>query len=239
MEVRLQKVLSAAGLGSRRKCEEYITAGRVSVDGVVVAELGSRVDPDTAVIRVDGVRIAQAQGHVVYALNKPRGVVTAMSDERAECVGDLVAHLGVRLFHVGRLDADTEGLLLLTNDGELAQRLGHPAHGVVKTYVAKVRGRVERGLARQVMAGVDVEGRPVAVTDCAVLDMADAASVVRVSIHEGRNRVLRRMFDYLGHPVIDLVRVQIGPVALGTLRSGQVRQLTHAELGRLYSAAGL
>jgi 23S rRNA pseudouridine2605 synthase len=239
VEVRLQKVLSAAGLGSRRKCEEFISAGRVTVDGVVTDELGSRVDPDTAVIRVDGVRIAQAQGHVVYALNKPRGVVTAMSDDRAECVGDLVAHMDVRLFHVGRLDADTEGLLLLTNDGELAQRLGHPSHGIVKTYVVKVRGRVDRALARQVLAGVDVEGRDVAVTDCTVTDTADAASVVRLSIHEGRNRIIRRMFEQLGHPVIDLVRVQVGPVSLGALRSGQLRQLSREELGRLYEAAGL
>ena len=135
MEVRLQKVLAAAGLGSRRKCEEFIAQGRVSVDGVTVDELGSRVDPDTQVIRVDGVRIAQAAGHVVIALNKPAGVVTTMSDPHGRpCVGDLVADVPERLFHVGRLDSDTEGLLLLTNDGELAQRLGHPSYGIEKTY---------------------------------------------------------------------------------------------------------
>lgn len=134
-EVRLQKVLASAGLGSRRKCEEFITAGRVSVNGEVIDELGSRVDPDVDIIHVDGVRIAQTSGHIVVALNKPRGVVTTMSDDQGrECVGDLVAEFEQRLFHVGRLDADTEGLLLLTNDGELSQRLGHPSHGIVKTY---------------------------------------------------------------------------------------------------------
>lgn len=240
MEVRLQKVLAAAGLGSRRKCEEYIASGRVSVDGVVIDELGSRVDPDVSVIRVDGVRIAQAQGHVVFALNKPRGVVTAMSDPHgARCVGDLVAHLDVRLFHVGRLDADTEGLLLLTNDGELAQRLGHPSHGVVKTYVVKVSGAVDRALPRQIEAGVAVDGVPVAVTSCQVVDSHRAETVIRLAIHEGRNRIIRRLFEQLGHPVLELVRVQVGPIALGKLRSGELRAVSHAELGKLYAAVGL
>jgi 23S rRNA pseudouridine2605 synthase len=238
--IRLQKVLASAGLGSRRKCEEFITAGRVTVNGEVVDELGSRVNPDVDVIHVDGVRIAQASGHIVVALNKPRGVVTSMHDEQGrECVGDLVAQYPHRLFHVGRLDADTEGLLLLTNDGELSQRLSHPSHGIVKTYFARVQGKVSKETIARIKAGVEIEGTPVAVTDCLMLDTAQNMSVVEISIHEGRNRILRKLFEELGHPVIDLVRTQIGPVKLGNLRSGYLRELTNKELGNLYNAVGL
>lgn len=240
MDVRLQKVLAAAGLGSRRKCEEYITAGRVTVNGEVVDELGSRVDPSQAVIRVDGVRIAQAQGHVVYALNKPRGVITAMSDPHGQaCVGDLVAHIETRLFHVGRLDADTEGLLLLTNDGELAQRLGHPSHGVVKTYVVRVRGHVDKTALRAIAEGVPIDGVPVAVDSCSIVAATATETVMRLAIHEGRNRIIRRMCEQLDHPVIHLVRVQVGPVALGGLASGHLREVSPRELGKLYAAVGL
>ncbi len=238
--IRLQKVLASSGLGSRRKCEEFITAGRVTVNGEVVDELGSRVNPDVDVIHVDGVRIAQASGQIVVALNKPRGVVTSMQDDQGrECVGDLVAEYPERLFHVGRLDADTEGLLLLTNDGELSQRLSHPSHGIVKTYFARVSGKVTKEQITQIKAGVVIEGTPVAVTDCLLLDTNSNMSVVEISIHEGRNRILRKLFEELGHPVIDLVRTQIGPVKLGNLRSGNLRELTNKELGNLYSAVGL
>lgn len=238
--IRLQKVLASAGLGSRRKCEEFITAGRVTVNGEVVDELGSRVNPDVDVIHVDGIRIAQASGHIVVALNKPRGVVTSMQDDQGrECVGDLVAEYPHRLFHVGRLDADTEGLLLLTNDGELSQRLSHPSHGIVKTYFARVQGKVTKEVIAQIKAGVEIEGTPVAVTDCLMLDTDNKVSVVEISIHEGRNRILRKLFEQLGHPVIDLVRTQIGPVKLGNLRSGNLRELTNKELGSLYSSVGL
>lgn len=238
--IRLQKVLASAGLGSRRKCEEFITAGRVTVNGEVMDELGARVDPDVDVIHVDGVRIAQTSGHVVVALNKPRGVVTTMSDEHGrECVGDYVAEFEQRLFHVGRLDADTEGLLLLTNDGELSQRLGHPSHGIIKTYLAKLDGRVTKEIIAQISAGVEIDGVPVAVTSCKLLETGKAHSIVEISIHEGRNRILRRLFDEVGHPVVDLVRTQIGPIVLGNLKSGLVRELTNKELGKLYSAVGL
>ena len=238
--IRLQKVLANAGLGSRRKCEEFITAGRVTVNGVIMDELGTRVNPDVDVIHVDGVRIAQASGHVVVALNKPRGVVTSMSDEHGrECVGDLVAEYPHRLFHVGRLDADTEGLLLLTNDGELSQRLSHPSHGIVKTYFARVEGRVPKDVITQIKNGIEVDGTPVAVTDCLLLDTNNKTSVIEISIHEGRNRILRRLFEQVGHPVIDLVRTQVGPVKLGQLRSGHLRELTNKELGKIYSAVGL
>jgi 23S rRNA pseudouridine2605 synthase len=157
--IRLQKVLAQAGLGSRRKCEEFITAGRVTVNGEVMDELGTRVNPDVDVIHVDGVRIAQTSGHVVVALNKPRGVVSSMADEHGrECVGDLVAEFPERLFHVGRLDAETEGLILLTNDGELSQRLSHPTHGIVKTYYAKVEGKVSKETIAKIKSGFPIDG---------------------------------------------------------------------------------
>jgi len=238
--IRLQKVLASAGLGSRRKCEEFIIAGRVSVNGEVIDELGARVHPEVDIIHVDGVRIAQASGHVVLALNKPRGVVTSMSDEHGrECVGDLVAEYPQRLFHVGRLDADTEGLLLLTNDGELSQRLSHPSHGIVKTYFARVQGRVSKETIVMINAGVVVDETAVEVTKCIMLDTNNTTSVIEISIHEGRNRILRRLFEQVGHPVQDLVRTQVGPVKLGPLRGGHLRELTNKELGKLYSAVGL
>lgn len=238
--IRLQKVLAQAGLGSRRKCEEFITAGRVSVNGEIMDELGTRVNPDVDVIHVDGVRIAQTSGHVVVALNKPRGVVSSMADEHGrECVGDLVAQFPERLFHVGRLDAETEGLILLTNDGELSQRLSHPTHGIVKTYYAKVEGRVSKETIAQIKSGFAIDGTNVAVTDCLLMDSNNKTSIIEISIHEGRNRILRRLFDEVGHPVIDLVRTQVGPVKLGQLKSGHLRELTNKELGKLYSAVGL
>jgi 23S rRNA pseudouridine2605 synthase len=239
-EIRLQKVLASAGLGSRRKCEEFITAGRVTVNGDVADELGTRVNPSVDIIHVDGVRIAQTSGHIVVALNKPRGVVTTMTDEHGrECVGDLVAEFEQRLFHVGRLDAETEGLLLLTNDGELSQRLGHPSHGIVKTYLARVSGRVTKSDIEKVLAGYPVEGTPVAVTACKIFETGKNQTVVEISIHEGRNRILRKLFDELGYPVIDLVRIKIGPVSLGSLKSGHLRVLENKELGKLYSSVGL
>jgi 23S rRNA pseudouridine2605 synthase len=239
-EIRLQKVLANAGLGSRRKCEEFIAAGRVTVDGVVVDELGSRVDPDTQIIHVDGVRIAQASGNVVYALNKPRGVVTTMSDPQGRpCVGDLIADMDVRLFYVGRLDADTDGLLLLTNDGELANRLGHPSHGISKTYVAKIQGLLSKQEFAQLLSGVLIEDRKLEVENARIIGTDNSSTVIELTIHEGRNRIVRRVFDELGHPVIDLVRTNVGPVALGRLRSGEIREVTHKELGSLYQAVGL
>lgn len=238
--IRLQKVLASAGLGSRRKCEEFISSGRVTVNDVLIDELGARVHPETDVIRVDGVRIAQAAGHVVVALNKPRGVVTSMSDEHnRECVGDLVEQYPERLFHVGRLDVDTEGLLLLTNDGELAQRLSHPTYGIEKTYFARVVGKVTKETMRAIKAGIVIEDRAVEVTSCLLVGTTNDNSVVELTIHEGRNRIIRRLFDEVGHPVVDLVRTQVGPVKLGALKSGHLREITNKELGKLYIAVGL
>ncbi|HZY74839.1 MAG TPA: pseudouridine synthase [Jatrophihabitantaceae bacterium] len=237
--VRLQKVLAAAGLGSRRACEELIASGRVSVDGVVVTELGSRVDPARAVIHVDGQRVNVRADLVYLALNKPRGVLSAMSDDRGRrTVADLVADRPERLFHVGRLDADTEGLLLLTNDGELAHRLMHPGFGVPKTYLATVPGPVPRTLGRRLRDGVQLEDGPVRVDAFRVVQQEgsgnDIRAIVEVVLHEGRNRIVRRMLDAVGHPVQRLVRTSIGPVRLGGQRPGTLRELTRDELGELF-----
>jgi 23S rRNA pseudouridine2605 synthase len=236
---RLQKVLAAAGVGSRRVCDELISQGRVTVDGEVAIP-GTRVDPQTAVIHVDGTRIPTRSEHVVLALHKPRGMASAMSDPRGRpCVGDLVADRDERVFHVGRLDVDTEGLLLLTNDGELANRIAHPSHGVAKTYVATVEGRVDPGLRARLRRPVDLEDGPVTVDHTRIVDSSDSRSVVEVTLHEGRNRIVRRLFDSLGHPVQRLVRTQVGPIKLAGLKAGHLREVTGTELQRLYTEVGL
>lgn len=237
--IRLQKVLAQAGFGSRRACEQLIADGRVEVDGRV-AVLGARVDPGRSVVRVDGTRVPTAPDVVVLALNKPRGVHSTMSDDRGRpCVGDYVADRRERLFHVGRLDADTEGLLLLTNDGELAHRLAHPSHGVQKTYVATVTGTVARDVGRRLRAGVDLEDGPVRVDSFRVVQALPGRTMVEVVLHEGRKHVVRRLLAELGHPVESLVRTRVGPVVLGQQRPGTVRVLSSGELGALYTSVGM
>jgi 23S rRNA pseudouridine2605 synthase len=235
--VRLQKVLAAAGLGSRRACEELIADGRVTVDGVV-AELGARVDPQTAVIHVDGDRVIVRDDLVYFALNKPRGVLSAMSDSRGRrTIGDLVGDRSERLFHVGRLDADSEGLLLLTNDGELAHRLMHPSFGVLKTYLATVPAPVSKQVGRRLRDGVVLEDGPVAVDSFRVVQTQGRQAIVEVVLHEGRKHIVRRLLDEVGHPVSRLVRTRIGPVHLGGQRVGTLRPLTRAELADLHRLA--
>src|ERR1700757_869716 len=196
--VRLQKVLSQAGIASRRAAEKLIGDGRVEVDGHVVTELGTRVDPDASVIRVDGVRVVVDDTLVYLALNKPRGMHSTMSDDRGRpCIGDLVERRvrgNKRLFHVGRLDADTEGLILLTNDGELAHRLMHPSHEVPKTYLATVSGKVPRGVGKKLRAGIELEDGLARVDEFAVVDAIPGKTLVRLTLHEGRNRIVRRLF---------------------------------------------
>ncbi len=235
--VRLQKVLAQAGIGSRRACEELIAVGRVEVDGNRVSTQGLRVDPERAVIRVDGMRIASAPGLVHLALNKPHGVISAMSDPQGRpCLGDLVEDQQQRLFHVGRLDADTEGLILLTNDGPLAHRLTHPSYGVHKTYLAEVPGPVSLAVGRRLRAGVQLEDGQVVVDAFRVVTSVDSGrALVEVMLHEGRKHIVRRLLAEVGHPVRQLVRTRIGPIALGDLRPGQIRPLTQKELGQLYA----
>lgn len=238
--IRLQKVLAKAGIASRRAAEQLILEGRVSVDGEVVTELGKRVDPTTAVIHVDGERVPTAPGVVVLMMNKPRGVITSMSDERGrECVGDLIGQWPKGIFHVGRLDADTEGLLLLTNDGELANRLGHPSHEVAKTYRATVRGPISKQALRDLREGIELDDGPIACDSARVIQRLTDRSLVEVVLHSGRNRIVRRMLDAVGYPVVDLVRTRIGPLHLGRMRPGEVRELEGADLRALYTAVNL
>lgn len=241
--VRLQKVLSQAGIASRRVAEKMILDGRVVVDGRTVTELGSRVDPDASEIRVDGARVLVDDTLVHLAINKPRGMHSTMSDDRGRpCVGDLVEHRvrgNKKLFHVGRLDADTEGLMLLTNDGELAHRLMHPSFEVPKTYLATVAGAMPRGIGKKLREGIELDDGPAHVDDFAVVDAIPGKTLVRVTLHEGRKRIVRRMLASVGFPVRELVRTEIGHVALGDQRPGSIRVLSRKEIGDLYLAVGM
>jgi 23S rRNA pseudouridine2605 synthase len=232
--IRLQKVLAAAGIGSRRACEELIAAGRVTVNGRP-ARLGLRIDPEQDVVVVDGAQIPTASGLTYLALHKPRGVLSTMSDERGRpCVGDLVADIAAPLHHVGRLDADSEGLLLLTNDGPLSHRLTHPSFGVTKTYLAEVEGTAGRGLERALKAGVDLDDGPVKADSARVLEAVGGRSVIELSLHEGRKHVVRRMLAELGFPVTRLIRTAVGPIRLGDLKPGKRRYLQPQEVQSLY-----
>lgn len=238
--IRLQKVLAAAGVGSRRHCEEMIGAGRVEVDGEIVRRFGARVDPQIQVIRVDGRRIPAREDLVYLALNKPTGVLTSMSDPRGRpTIADYLGDRGERLFHVGRLDYDTEGLMLLTNDGELAHRLAHPSYGVLKTYLADVAGPLTRDLGRRLMTGIELDDGLATADRFRVVERAGQRALVEITLHEGRKHIVRRMLAEAGHPVSRLVRTQVGPVALGPLKPGTTRKLTTREIGELYAAVGL
>lgn len=237
-EERLQRALARAGLGSRRVCEDLIRAGRVTVDGSV-ASLGDRVDPSTAVVEVDGHRVSTDPGMRYFALHKPAGVTTTMRDPHA--ARDIRGLLppGPRIFPVGRLDRDTEGLLLLTNDGELGNRLMHPRHGVEKEYLAEVEGvPTEHHLAR-LRRGVELEDGVARALRATRVARAGGRGAVRVVVREGRKREVRRMLDAVGLPVRRLIRVRLGPIRLGRLRAGEVRALTPEEIRDLYRAAGL
>jgi 23S rRNA pseudouridine2605 synthase len=237
---RLQKVLARAGVGSRRVVENMVDQGRISVNGRTVVVQGMRVDPERDKIAVDGVRIELRDDRVTYALNKPAGVITAMSDDRNRpTVGDMVGDLAPGLVHVGRLDQDTEGLLLVTNDGELAHRLAHPSYEVKKTYLAQVSGSIPRDLARRLRAGVALEDGPVKVDSFRVVDTHAGQSVVEVVLHEGRKHIVRRLLASVGLPVSRLTRTAVGPVKLERMRSGSIRRLTRAEVGALEEAVGL
>jgi 23S rRNA pseudouridine2605 synthase len=241
--VRLHKLLARSGVASRRRCEELMLAGEVTVDGEVVTRLGTKVDPTTAVVRVSGARLPPISPHVYLVLNKPVGVTSTMSDPHAErTLTDLVGDRPERLFHVGRLDTDTSGLLLLTNDGEFAQRMAHPSYEVDKTYVAAVEGVVYPAVVKSLLAGVTLEDGPVTVSSVKLVGgrgTKQDGSLLELVIHEGRNRIVRRLLEHVGHPVTQLTRTAIGPVSLGRLGVGELRELTNDELGALLDAASL
>lgn len=238
--IRLQKVLAAAGIASRRASEILIDEGRVEVNGRVVVEQGQRVDPQRDVIRVDGARIPPPRHHLYVVLNKPRGVVSTMEDpEGRPTLADYLPRTRERLFHVGRLDTDTEGLIILTNDGDFAHRLAHPSYEVPKTYLAEVAGRVDNKTVRRLEKGLRLDDGPVKPDRVALKTRTDTRSLLAITLHEGRNRIVRRMMDAVGHPVDRLARVAIGPVRLGSLPVGTTRDLTREELGQLLDLLGL
>lgn len=239
-EVRLQKALADAGVGSRRYCESLIADGRVKVDGKVVDWFGARVDPQKVVIHVDGKRVETRSEMRYYALNKPRGVVSTMSDEKGrDSLARYVDEVPERLFHVGRLDTDTEGLILLTNDGELAHRLTHPSFGVPKTYLAEIHGPIPRDLGRILRKGVALEDGPVKADGFRIVEQSGKRILVEVVIHEGRKHIVRRLLKEVGFPVQQLARTEFGPVKLGRLKPGAVRALNRKEIGELYAAVDL
>ncbi len=241
--VRLQKVLASAGVASRRMSEKLIAMGRVEVNGEIVQQMGMRIDPTVDIVRVDGTRVQVNEEQVYFILNKPRGVHSTMSDELGRpCVGDFITERleqGQGLFHVGRLDAETEGLLLLTNDGELANRLMHPSYEVTKTYMATVLGEVSRGIVRDLKDGVELEDGIARADEVQIVDVWQGKSLLRVELHEGRKHIVRRMLKELGYPVQSLVRTKIHTVQLGDQKPGSVRALNASEITSLYKVVGL
>lgn len=238
--IRLQKVLAQAGIASRRASEVLIEEGRVEVNGKVVTEQGRRVDPERDTIRVDGARIPPPRRHQYLVLNKPRGVVSTMEDpEGRRSLAELLPRKSQRLFHVGRLDTDTEGLILLTNDGEFANRMAHPRYQVPKTYLAEVAGLVEPRTLRRLEKGLRLEDGPVKPDKVKLVSRGESRSLLSITLHEGRNRIVRRMMDAVGHPVDRLARTAIGPVRLGQLTVGTTRELSREELGALLDLVGM
>lgn len=238
--VRLQKVLADAGLGSRRACESLISEGRVEVDGVVVRELGTRVDPESQAVHVDTLRITTQADRVYLALNKPAKVVTSMSDpEGRKTIADYLRDRPERLFYVGRLDYDTEGLLLLTNDGDLSNRLTHPSYEVPKTYLAQVRGPVPKDAGARLRDGIELEDGIAHADSFRLIDSTPGHALVELVLHSGRNRIVRRMLEAVGTPVERLVRTHFGPIALAEQRPGKLRTLRPHEVGELMKAVRL
>lgn len=236
---RLQKVLARAGMGSRRSCEDLIDQARVEVNGEIVLEQGLRVDPAKDEIKVDGLTVA-AQSYLFFALNKPAGVVSAMEDpEGRQCLGDYVQNRETRLFHVGRLDTETEGLILLTNHGELAHRLTHPRYGVQKHYLAAIQGPIPRDLGKQLKDGIKLDDGYARADHFKVVENTGKNYLVEVSLHEGRRHIVRRMLAEAGFPVDRLVRTRFGPIPLGDQKSGWLRRLTNPEVGMLMQEVGL
>ena len=232
--IRLQKVLANRGVASRRVAEQMIVEGRVRVNGLVVTELGRRIHPETDLVDVDGTAIQLDESKRYVILNKPTGVVSSMNDDRGRPdLRQFTQEWDERLYNVGRLDADTSGLLVLTNDGDLAHVLAHPSFGVTKVYIAKVEGQVLPQTIQRLIRGVDLEDGRIAADKARLLDASRGESLVELTLHSGKNRIVRRMLAEVGHPVIELVRRQFGPLHLGTLPVGKARELTTVERGAL------
>ena len=230
-----------ACFGSRRKCEQMITDGRVEVDGELVTELGTRVDPKKQHIRVDGSRVHLNPNHVTLALNKPKKVLSAMDDPKGRyTLADIIGDKYERVFHMGRLDYDSEGLILMTNDGELSQHVMHPKYEVEKTYIATIDGKIGGNVCRRLVTqGVQLDDGLVKLDHCAIIDANRDQTIVKVVLHSGKNRIVRRIFGAIGYPVRRLVRTQIGPIKLGDLKSGTYRVLSQVEVRSLQKEVGL
>jgi len=238
MEERLQKVLSQAGVSSRRAAEKMIAAGRISVNGIVVAEPGTKADLQKDEIRVDGRLISCDRERVYILLNKPQGIVTTLSDPQGRpIVTDLLDGIAERVFPVGRLDYDSEGLLILTNDGEFSHRLQHPRYRIPKTYRVKVEGRLLKGELQSLEKGIELADGRFTPAGVFLEKTNRSSSWLRITITDGRNRVIRRAFETIGHPVVRLVRVAVADLVLGSLREGSWRMLTPREVERLFVLA--
>jgi pseudouridine synthase len=235
--VRLQKVMAAAGVASRRVCEDMITQGRVKVNGKVVTELGTRIYPEVDKVTVGGTPVQLDNSRVYLALNKPRGVVSSMADENGRPDLSQFVEGYDRVFNVGRLDSETTGLIIMTNDGDLAHKLAHPKFGVTKTYIARVEGVVTPAIIHKLLSGFELEDGMIKADKAHVVDVQPGESLVEVVLHSGRNRIVRRMFEFVGHPVVGLVRRQFGPIQLGPLKEGRIRELSKIEVGALLKAA--
>ena len=236
---RLQSILASAGIASRRKAERLIVDGRVRVNGSVITELGAKADPVVDRIEVDGALLPPPAEPVVLALNKPPGVLTTMDDPMGRLTVATLIPAVPGLHPVGRLDIDTTGLLLVTNDGELTMAITHPRHGLSKRYRARVRGAFSRQQAERLMRGITLEDGPARAVEARIGKTGPTSTEVFITVHEGRNRMVRRMLEAVGHPVERLERISVGPVELGNLERGQTRPIEGSELERLREACGL
>jgi 23S rRNA pseudouridine2605 synthase len=238
--IRLQKVIAQAGLASRREAEQMIVDRRIEVNGQLVTELGTRVNPDTDVIRVDGSRIPTARRHVYLVLNKPRGVVSTMEDPQGRAtLHDYLPRKSPRLFHVGRLDVDTEGLIVLTNDGDFAQRLSHPSFEIDKVYLVEVDSVMGNHELKKLAQGVKLEDGFIKPDKVKLVSRSGSKTMIEITLHSGKNRVVRRMLGAVGFEIHRLARTRVGPIRLGNLPSGETRPLTIQETGQLLDSAGL
>lgn len=235
--MRLQHFLAIAGVASRRRCEKLMLAGRVHVNGKVAAELGTKVDPLRDIVELDGKRV-EIERKFFVVLNKPRGYLSSVLDARGRrTVSELVSDIPARLYPVGRLDMDTEGVLLMTNDGDLCHRLTHPRFGIKKTYQAEVEGKLSREAVEELRRGVIIEGVKTSPAKARTLQTSENHSLVEITVHEGRKRQIRKMCEAVGHPVTRLTRIEFGGIGLGSLAAGQYRLLTDAEVAGLKKKA--
>ena len=236
-EMRLQKFLAEAGVASRRACEELILEGRVSIDGIQIKTLGTKVNPEISTVEVDGETISIKKSKTYIAFYKPRGVLSTMSDpEGRSCLGDYFKDFGTRLFHIGRLDKDSEGLILLSNDGELTHRATHPSYGLNKKYLVEIEGSLNKSEENSVLGGIELEdGLAKADSITKIRDTKNESSWYEVVIHEGRYHIIRRIFEELSHPVIQLIRTNVGRIGVGDLKPGRFRHLNQVEIDNLFS----